>query len=316
MDLNSVIEELYGLDPAGFTGRRDQLSAQARSEGDKHLAAAIKGLRRPSVAAWTVNLMARVAADEIDRLIELGGRLREAQAALSGDELRALGRQRSQLVAGLAQEARRAARHAGHPITEATEREVQATFEAALADEAAGAAVRAGRLARALERNGMDPVELEGAVAGPADSTGVAGRASPGAAAGVRTGAAPRPAAGVRAGAAPPAAADSDLAARARAKQKAAAEQAAEQAAAEARQADQRRAEARAGLDGARAAREEADDQVHHLEEQLASARRDLDGATDRERQARRALTAAEEDADRAASAARRARAEADTLAP
>lgn len=86
MDLDSVTDELYGLDPSEFTSRRDQLSSEARTHGDRDLAASIKALRRPSAAAYTVNPMAREKADEIGRLIDLGARMREAQAALSGED--------------------------------------------------------------------------------------------------------------------------------------------------------------------------------------------------------------------------------------
>ena len=310
MDLDSVIDELYALDPSEFTARRDQLSAQARQEGDRALAAAVKAMRRPSAAAYTVNLMARVNAEEIDRLIDLGGRLREAQAALSGEELRALGRQRSQLVAGLAQEARRAARDAGHPISEATEREVQATFEAALADERAGAAVRAGRLVKALERQGMDPVELEGAVAGPDGGSGRPASTT-------RAGTSTRPGAG--GGRKPAARAEEREAAEdaaARAEQREAAEEAAARAEEEARRCEGRRAQAQEYLDQARATRQDAEDAVHRMEEEMASARRALEDATEAERTARRVMAEAEEAAASAASSARRARADADALEP
>ena len=60
--------------------------------------------------------------------------MRAAQAALSGEDLRQLGRQRQQLIAGLAHEARRVSADAGHPVSDAVGREIESTFEAALAD--------------------------------------------------------------------------------------------------------------------------------------------------------------------------------------
>ncbi|HMC38980.1 MAG TPA: hypothetical protein VKI19_04905, partial [Acidimicrobiales bacterium] len=172
MDLAPVLDELYGLDPAEFTARRDALSAEARKSGEREAATAIKALRRPSAAAYVVNLMARARENDIARLLELGGQMRQAQEALSGDDLRALGRQRQQLIGGMAGEARRLAAESGHPVSESVAREVEATFEAALADPWAGEAVRAGRLVRSLHRSGMDPVDLTGAVAGPAGAAG------------------------------------------------------------------------------------------------------------------------------------------------
>ena len=336
------MDELYGLDPSEFTARRDAIAAESRKAGDRELAAVVKGLRRPSAAAYTVNIMARSRRDEIGRLIELGARLREAQAALSGDELRALGRQRQQVVAGLGHEARQLAREAGHPISEATSREVEATFEAALADAAAGEAVRAGRLIRALEHRGMDPVDLTGAVAGvstasrdetPATSRSGPGHASPGGkgASPIRDGGAkraePESAAGTDAGG--PDHGEEEQRrreererreaeeARARAEGEAAAaraEQAAERAEEAARQADRRRAEAVAEHEAAEQRRVDADDTVRRLEEELAQARERADGAAKAEHAARRARHEAEEEADTGAAAARRARASAEAL--
>ena len=305
-----MVDELYGLDPADFTARRDQLASEAGKDGDRDLAGAIRALRRPSAAAATVNLMARVNGDEIGRLIELGARMREAQAALSGEEIRALGRQRSQLVAGLAQEARRATHDAGRPISQATEREVRATFEAALADEAAGDAVRAGRLVRALERAGMEPVNLEGAVAGTGRPRL---RPVPSRTSRTRT----EDEAGEEDAEGQQRRADERAARAARAAEhKAQALEKAERAEDEARQVEARRDEASAKHDEAKRGRVRADDVVHRLEEQLARARTDLDQALETERIARRALGEVEDEVDRARWGARRARAEADSIEP
>ncbi len=334
--LETALDELYGLDPSEFTARRDARATEARKEGDRELAAAVKALRRPSAAASTVNMMARSRADEVGRLIDLGARLREAQAALSGDELRALGRQRQQVVAGLAHEARRLAREAGHPISEATAREVEATFEAALADAAAGEAVRAGRLVRALEHRGMDPVDLEGAVAGAAPA-GTAGSGG----AGTRTGSTSPTTSGIQDKQAKSARSESaagtdrsrtgrdtaeDLSRRereqeeerrqaeARAKARAEAEEAAERAEEQARRAEGRRAEAADERAEAERRRAETDESVQRLEQQLGEARDEADRAAAAERAARRALREAEDGAESAAAAARKARAAADAL--
>jgi hypothetical protein len=164
--LDEVVDELYGLDPAEFTARRDARAAESRQAGNPDLAAEVKALRRPTAAAWVVNLLARSRPEEVARLVELGAQMREAQASLAGEELRALSRQRQRIVVGLGREAARLARDAGHPASDAVARDVQATLDAALADEGAGAAVRSGRLMRPLEHRGMEAVDLDGAVAG------------------------------------------------------------------------------------------------------------------------------------------------------
>ncbi|MBV9660878.1 MAG: hypothetical protein JO337_06950 [Acidimicrobiales bacterium] len=169
MNLDEAANELYRLDPAEFTTRRDAVARELRQAGDRELAGAVKALRRPSAGASVVNRLVWAQPDELGRLLQLGNEMRRAQASLAADELRALRRQRQQLVAALAQEALRLAVEAGHSVSAATEREVESTLDAAWADEDAGAAVGTGRLIRALRRQGMEPVDLDGAVAGSRD---------------------------------------------------------------------------------------------------------------------------------------------------
>jgi hypothetical protein len=288
-NLDTTLNELYGLDPTEFTARRDALASDARKAGDRDLAAAIKALRRPSVAAAAVNRMVRGEPEEIERLTALGSGLRKAQEELSGDDLRALGRQRQQLVGGLVQQARRLADRSGRPITDAAAREVEATFEAALADEAAGRVVRQGRLVRSLQRSGMDPVDLEGAAAGPAGASA----------------AIPPPRAAARPRGREPAA-DAKEAARAQADlaQRQADREAAQ---AQAEAADAQLAQAQSRYEAAQRRRADAGAAVLDLQERLAAARDQADQAAAEEREARQARLAAEE-------AAQTAREQADAL--
>ncbi len=168
MDIDQVADELYRLDPAKFTATRDLRAAEARRGRDRTLATTIKKLRRPSTAAWAVNLLACERPDELEELVQIGARLRQAQAVLSGDDVRALGRQRQQAITGLVRAADDLARHRQQPIGEANHREIRATLEAAAADPDAGSAVRSGRLVRALEYSGFGPVDLVDTVGGPA----------------------------------------------------------------------------------------------------------------------------------------------------
>jgi len=167
VDVEAVAGDLYQLDPASFVAERDTRVAAARGEGDRPAADAIKAFKRPSPPAWAVNLLARADPDDLDALVDLGARLRAAQAALSGDELRRLSRERHKFVSGLARQARNLAAERGRPLSPTAGRQVEETLNAALADAEAAAAVASGRLVRALEHTGMGPVDLDGAVAGP-----------------------------------------------------------------------------------------------------------------------------------------------------
>lgn len=166
LNLAQVADELYGLPPSAFREARDERAGQARAAGDKDLAAAIGKLRRPTVSAFVVNLLAREAPGQVDELLSLGESLREAQQALAGDRLRELSTQRRRLVTGLVQEAGRLGEQAGQPLSASAEREVQETLEAALADPAIAEAVRSGRLTTALSYAGLGAsVDVHGSVA-------------------------------------------------------------------------------------------------------------------------------------------------------
>jgi DNA repair exonuclease SbcCD ATPase subunit len=154
-NLARAADELYALAPAAFTAARDERASQARAAGDASLATEIRKLRRPTVSAWLVNLLAREAAGKVDDLLELGQSLREAQRALDGDLLRDLSAQRRQLVAAISQEVKRLADQAGQAVSAQVEREVRDTLEAALADPAAADAVRSGRLTSPISYAGL-----------------------------------------------------------------------------------------------------------------------------------------------------------------
>ena len=162
MDLDGVLDELYGAPPERFTARRDELARQARADGDKDLAATVHALRRPTAAAWVVNCLARQAPDAVGGLVELGVRMREAQSVLSGSHMRTLSRERQQVLADLV---RRAAALAAGPVSPSVSQEVEETLRAAVSDEDAAAAVRSGCLTHGLSYSGLGPVDTSTATA-------------------------------------------------------------------------------------------------------------------------------------------------------
>jgi hypothetical protein len=175
---NVDLEDLYALPPEDFTAARTASVKAAKAAGDAALAKQIAAQRRPTTSAWLVNRLTREAPELLDELLALGPALGAAQAAGRADELRKLGRQRRELVAALAA---RAGADVGRAVPASTRAEVEQTLEAALADPASAAAVRSGRLVRALSFAGFGGVELSGAVAVPVasgkrDAAGEAGK--------------------------------------------------------------------------------------------------------------------------------------------
>jgi hypothetical protein len=155
LDLDRAAGELYALPPAEFTAARDLRVAQARAAGDRDLAAELRQLRRPTLSAWAVNLLARHATESLGGLVELAGELRTAQVTLQGEALRTLMRRRQQVLASLVQDARRLADDFGHPLADEAVLQVERTLTAALSDPGAARQVCSGRLVSSLEYAGF-----------------------------------------------------------------------------------------------------------------------------------------------------------------
>lgn len=316
MGWEDVADELYALPPESFTAARDE-AARAAPRGQ---AARIRALRRPTLAAWAVNLLVRREREQVEAVLGLGEQLRRAHRDLDGRQLRDLSQQQHRLVTALAGQARRITAEAGRPVPDSALRDVEATLQAALADPDAARELAAGRLTRAFA-----PV----AGFGPADEATVYPLRPPGREAPGRTGprgradrpaegragpgrAAPRGKKGTEAetsGAGVPAPV-TDLTERGRQRERAERERR-ERLDRARRDAQHLRQEARTRADEATAAERglaDAEDRFHRaqrrveeLTEQLRHARNDLSAA-------RRERRAAGAPAERARDAAERAR--------
>jgi uncharacterized protein YhaN len=163
-DLLGIADELYALPLGDFTPARD---ARAKALKGTDLAAPVKALRKPSLAAWVVNLLVRRDADQVTQVLDLGAALREAAAGMQGEELRALTRQRRQLTAAVTTGARSLAAGEGVKVTPAVADQVESTLTAAMLDARCAEAVRSGLLVTALAATGVDQVDLGAAVATP-----------------------------------------------------------------------------------------------------------------------------------------------------
>lgn len=168
-DLLGIAEELYALTLSDFTPHRDARVRELRTV-DRDLSARVKALRKPSVAAWVVNLLARYESEQLGQVLAVGEALREAQASLSADDLRSLTRQRRQLTAAVSTRARGLAGEHGQRVTQSVADQVEATLTAAILDTGCAEAVRSGLLVSPLSTTGVEGLsgeELAGAVAVP-----------------------------------------------------------------------------------------------------------------------------------------------------
>ncbi len=167
-DLAEIAGELYGLDLDAFTAERNRRAKELR-ESDRDLADAVAGLPKPSASAWLVDQLVRAEPDAVADALGLGAALRAAQASFDRDALRELGRERREALSRLADAARRVSADRGRPLSSTIADDVEQTLLAGIADEAAGAAIRSGRLVRALLTVGGETVDLDGAVAAPGE---------------------------------------------------------------------------------------------------------------------------------------------------
>lgn len=143
--LDEVAAELLALPPARFTAARDARAAEIGGEVGRRVAA----LRKPTLAAWAVNLLARDG--QLGDAVALSQALREAQDDVDAAELARLGRQRRQLVAALARRAADLAADAGATLSPAMRDAVEKTVNAAVIDPVAAAAVLTGRLVTPID---------------------------------------------------------------------------------------------------------------------------------------------------------------------
>ena len=155
--VDEAADELYGLPPGEFTRARDERAKELRGGGDREASNAVKALRRPTVAAWALNQLARRRTKDLDKLLSAGEDLRAAQEELlaGGDRSAfqdAAARERD-LVAKLAADATTLASEAGERGGGLQEK-VAATLHAAALDEETAEELRAGRLVKEREAIG------------------------------------------------------------------------------------------------------------------------------------------------------------------
>ena len=165
------IRELYAVSPTEFVAARDALARSLATEGSAD-AARVKRLRRPTLAVWLLNAVARERPDDVTRLFAAGDRLRQAQIrAVGGDatEMRASGAALRDAVAhGLAAAREIAAgqdRGMGTTVLDQVERALRGV---ATADVVARAPLRQGVLEQLPAPGGIELLTGLAAVPQPA----------------------------------------------------------------------------------------------------------------------------------------------------
>ncbi|NQX10552.1 hypothetical protein HQQ80_02810 [Microbacteriaceae bacterium VKM Ac-2855] len=159
------VRELYSASRSEFVAARNARAAELKADGEADRAAVVKAYPKPSAAADAANRIAREDPEILDRVLALGREFRSAQSNADRPALRELGSRRNRLLRDVA--ARVASHAPGDRLSGAGADELKQTVLAAIADAAAAEAFRSGRLVRALSSDGLSPVDLSDAVAGP-----------------------------------------------------------------------------------------------------------------------------------------------------
>jgi hypothetical protein len=139
--------------------------AEVKASGDAATAKEIGQLRKPSLAAWALNIVARERVSVIEALADVGERMRGAQSRMDTAALTGMRGERDAALAALVEAAVEVAGERERRLSPAVLDTVRATGIAALADESAQSAVASGQLTRALSYSGFGEVDLSDAVA-------------------------------------------------------------------------------------------------------------------------------------------------------
>jgi len=148
------LDALYREHPEEFVAARDRLAKDLRAAGDREQADRIKGLRRPSIAAWLINRTALSSPEPLQEFAAVSRRLEEAQGrALEGHEeavaeWRAAAARERDANAAVIEAAVGLARDAGHSVNRRALELAGETLRAAAGDADLRDRVMRGRLER------------------------------------------------------------------------------------------------------------------------------------------------------------------------
>jgi hypothetical protein len=154
-ELEAELDSLYAATPESFIRARNDLAQRLKQAGQVEATARVKQLRKPTVALWAVNQLARRYPDEVRALLEAGDRLRVAQqAALKGEsqELRAATTAERKLLRSLTQRGENLLRETGHS---SDPKRIAGTLRTAAVDPSGRELLEQGRLSEELEATGF-----------------------------------------------------------------------------------------------------------------------------------------------------------------
>ena len=158
MELEDALDALYDATPDDFVAERKRLAKELKAAGHAEDAVQLTKVRKPTVAAWALNRLARDHRREVDLLLDSGHRMRTAQAGVLRGEAREAFEQAQrterETIARLVRAARAAAtkRRASSTVLE----QISASLHAAAVSEVGREVLAAGRFTQPLSLEGFN----------------------------------------------------------------------------------------------------------------------------------------------------------------
>ena len=148
----SDIAGLYAAELEEFTAARNELAKKLRQEGATTEAEEIKALKKPSVAAWTVNQLAHRDPEAMRDLLSARDDIKKATDA---SQMREASLRRRDLIARLVDRAGVILAESGHAATAATMEKVSRTLHAGGTNDERDLLLQ-GRLTKELEPSAFE----------------------------------------------------------------------------------------------------------------------------------------------------------------
>jgi hypothetical protein len=154
--LDEALDELYGAPLDEFVAERKRLAQKLGGDGAKELTK----LKKPNVAAWVLNQLARRERRDVDLLLDAGHRLRQAQAGvLRGGEKESFEdarRKESDAVKRLTKAGERLLRDARGTANASALAQINESLRAAAVTEEGREVLARGRFVEPLRASGFD----------------------------------------------------------------------------------------------------------------------------------------------------------------
>jgi hypothetical protein len=152
--VEQATSELYALPPEEFVKARDTRARELKADGKRDEADAVRKLRKPTLAAWAVNQLARERELDVRRLLKAGERLQEGGADAS--DFAAARQEESDVIRRLLRGAREVLEAAGHKPSDSMLESVSSMLRSAAVDEQGRTLLAEGRVTQELEPGGFE----------------------------------------------------------------------------------------------------------------------------------------------------------------